>query len=158
MIKESSKVDDNTSTGTEMPDTINGRKVKDLKILCSKHGDISNGSFFTRYTSYKIDPKDPNKRIAVDNNNIFCIACLNEMYQYFQKMPVKSDSGDVVYQKDKDGKTLLDGEGNPVPETMVGKVSLSVKFDDEKDAGEIETPVEKADISTAEKTEETKTE
>lgn len=139
-------------TMDEMPDTINGRKVKDLKIICSKHGDISNGSFFSRYTSYKFDPKNPDKRIAVDNNNIFCIECLNDMYQYFQKQPVKNEKGETVFKKDFDGKTILDENGNPVPDTMVGKVSLSIQFDDEEnkvteEPNTVNTPIENADVS-----------
>ena len=74
------------------------KKLENMNIYCSKHGLINNGAFYTRYTNLQ---KDGEKTVAVDNNNIFCVACLNELYQKFQKSgDIGKISVDVIYEKE----------------------------------------------------------
>lgn len=115
MNKETKTADENKEVEQQ---TIGGRPVNGVHIICSKHGVINQGSYFVRYTNYKKDPDDPSKTIAVDNSNVFCMACVNELFQNFQK------------------------------QGLVGTVSLNVDFADEKsgETKSHEIPVEKADI------------
>lgn len=62
------------------------KPVENINIVCSKHGLINNGAFYLKYNTIQ---KGEGKNISVDNNNIFCIACLNDLYMKFQK------SGDI---------------------------------------------------------------
>ena len=60
------------------------QKTKDMEninIVCSKHGIINNGAFYIRYSTIQKDEK----MTAFDNHNLFCIACLNELYMKFQQ-------------------------------------------------------------------------
>lgn len=140
---------------TEEPKTLNGKKVKDIKVHCSKHGDISQGSIYLRYTT--VSEKE-GKRIITNNNNLICTCCLNEMYTRFQNEDLtqdvisykKDDSGKlvldeegnpiqivekrIVYLKDEEGNLILDENGNPIPEKQVGKISVEVVYDEEEDA------------------------
>src|SRR5574344_940301 len=102
--------------GQERKDEIGGRPVNGVNIICSKHGVINQGSYFIRYTNFKKDPDDPTKTIAVDNSNVFCMACLNEMYQNFQK------------------------------QGLVGTISLNVDYADNEKEKSTEIPVEEAEI------------
>lgn len=77
----------------------NGKDLENINIVCSKHGLINNGAFYIRYSTIQ---KADDKNVAVDNNNIFCIACLNDLYMKFQK----------------------DG--------VIGNLSLNVKYADEE--------------------------
>jgi hypothetical protein len=63
---------------------VNVQKTKDMEninIVCSKHGIINNGAFYIRYSTIQKD----DKMTAFDNHNLFCIACLNELYMKFQQ-------------------------------------------------------------------------
>lgn len=72
------------------------KKLESINIVCSKHGLINNGALYLRYSTLQ----NGEQKTAVDNNNIFCIACLNDLYMKFQQ------SGDI------------------------GKISVNVKYDD----------------------------
>lgn len=52
-----------------------------VNIVCSKHGIINNGAFYIRYSTIQ----EHEKKTAFDNHNLFCIACLNELYMKFQQ-------------------------------------------------------------------------
>ena len=63
---------------------VSVQKTKDMEninIVCSKHGIINNGAFYIRYSTIQKDEK----MTAFDNHNLFCIACLNELYMKFQQ-------------------------------------------------------------------------
>ena len=55
--------------------------MENINIVCSKHGIINNGAFYIRYSTIQNDEK----KTALDNHNLFCIACLNELYMKFQQ-------------------------------------------------------------------------
>jgi hypothetical protein len=57
-----------------------------MRIFCKKHGDISDCSIFLRYKTVE---KQEDKTVSIENNNIFCPACLSSLYSKFQ------ESGDV---------------------------------------------------------------
>lgn len=57
-----------------------------MRIFCEKHGDISDCSLFLRYKTIE---KREDKTISIENNQIFCPACLGCLYTKFQ------ESGDV---------------------------------------------------------------
>lgn len=74
------------------------KELDNINIVCSKHGMINNGALYLRYSTIQ---KNDEKNTAIDNNNIFCIACLNDMYMQFQK---NGDIGMIsVNVKYKDG-------------------------------------------------------
>lgn len=80
MITEKTTNESNTT----MDSAINIQKTKDtenINIVCSKHGIINNGAFYIRYSTIQKDEK----MTAFDNHNLFCIACLNELYMKFQQ-------------------------------------------------------------------------
>ena len=70
--------------------------MENINIVCSKHGIINNGAFYIRYSTIQNDEK----KTALDNHNLFCIACLNELYMKFQqegtigKISVSMESSD----------------------------------------------------------------
>lgn len=70
--------------------------MENINIVCSKHGIINNGAFYIRYSTIQNDEK----KTALDNHNLFCIACLNELYMKFQqegiigKISVNMESSD----------------------------------------------------------------
>lgn len=71
-------------SNTTMDSAINIQKTKDtenINIVCSKHGIINNGAFYIRYSTIQKNEK----MTAFDNHNLFCIACLNELYMKFQQ-------------------------------------------------------------------------
>ena len=74
------------------------KELENINIICSKHGLINNGALYLRYSTIQ---KDESNKTAIDNNNIFCIACLNDMYMKFQK---SGEIGNIsVNVKYKDG-------------------------------------------------------
>lgn len=80
MITEKTTNEPNTT----MDSAINIQKTKDtenINIVCSKHGIINNGAFYIRYSTIQKNEK----MTAFDNHNLFCIACLNELYMKFQQ-------------------------------------------------------------------------
>lgn len=81
----------------ETEQTKPAQELDNINIVCSKHGLINNGALYLRYSTIQ----NGEKTTAIDNNNIFCIACLNDMYMKFQQ------SGDIgkisVNVKYKDG-------------------------------------------------------
>lgn len=74
---------------TERDDEITKKEIvvektnntENINIVCSKHGIINNGAFYIRYSTIQNDEK----KTALDNHNLFCIACLNELYMKFQQ-------------------------------------------------------------------------
>lgn len=130
------------------PMILDGKEVKNIRIRCSKHGDISQGSIYLRYTTIM----ENDKKTIVNNNNLMCMCCLNELYMELQKEPklnktvtykknadgslVLDDNGDpiriveskIVYQRDKSGNLILDKDGNPIPEKAMGEVSVDVEY------------------------------
>lgn len=64
--------------GVEVQKTTDNENIN---IVCSKHGIINNGAFYIRYSTIQNDEK----KTALDNHNLFCIACLNELYLKFQQ-------------------------------------------------------------------------
>ena len=91
----------------EAPKMLNGKEVNDIKIRCSRHGDISQGSIYLRYSTIQESTKT-----IINQNNIMCMCCLNELYTKLQKTPKKIT--DISYKKDDNGKLILDENGNPI--------------------------------------------
>lgn len=86
---------------TESTSGVNVQKTNDMEninIVCSKHGIINNGAFYIRYSTVQKDEK----MTAFDNHNLFCIACLNELYMKFQKEGI---IGQISIQIDDKGET-----------------------------------------------------
>ena len=146
----------------EAPKMLNGKEVNDIKIRCSRHGDISQGSIYLRYSTIQESTKT-----IINQNNIMCMCCLNELYTKLQKTPKKitdisykkdengklilDENGNpiqivkerVLYLKDKEGNLILDENGNPVPEYEIGEPTVEVIYKDEPKNGEevkAETP------------------
>lgn len=139
----------------EAPKMLNGKEVNDIKIRCSRHGDISQGSIYLRYSTIQESTKT-----IINQNNIMCMCCLNELYTKLQKTPKKitdisykkDDNGKlildengnpiqivkerVLYLKDKEGNLILDENGNPVPEYEIGEPTVEVIYKDEPKNGE----------------------
>lgn len=133
---------------TEEPMIIEGKEVSDIRIHCSKHGDISQGSVYLRYTTIS----NGEKQIIVNNNNLLCMCCLNELYTKFQNEPeteieityqknpdgtLKLDENSnpirikkekIIYERNNDGTLKLDDSGNPIPKKIVGNVSVDVQY------------------------------
>jgi virulence-associated protein VapD len=139
----------------EAPKMLNGKEVNDIKIRCSRHGDISQGSIYLRYSTIQESTKT-----IINQNNIMCMCCLNELYTKLQKTPKKitdisykkdengklilDENGNpiqivkerVLYLKDKEGNLILDENGNPVPEYEIGEPTVEVIYKDEPKNGE----------------------
>ena len=139
----------------EAPKMLNGKEVNDIKIRCSRHGDISQGSIYLRYSTILESTKT-----IINQNNIMCMCCLNELYTKLQKTPKKitdisykkdengklilDENGNpiqivkerVLYLKDKEGNLILDENGNPVPEYEIGEPTVEVIYKDEPKNGE----------------------
>lgn len=156
---EEIKVDNtekDTSVSMEAPKMLNGREVEDIKIRCSRHGDISQGSIYLRYSTIQESTKT-----VINNNNLMCMCCLNELYTKLQQTPktrtnisykkdpdgklILDDKGNpiqivenqVIYMKDNEGNFILDENGNPVPEFEIGSTTVEVVYkEDEKDNAE----------------------
>lgn len=156
---EETKVDNtekDTSVSMEAPKMLNGREVEDIKIRCSRHGDISQGSIYLRYSTIQESTKT-----VINNNNLMCMCCLNELYTKLQQTPktrtnisykkdpdgklILDDKGNpiqivenqVIYMKDNEGNFILDENGNPVPEFEIGSTTVEVVYkEDEKDNAE----------------------
>lgn len=132
----------------EEPMIIEGKEVSDIRIQCSKHGDISQGSVYLRYTTVS----NGEKQIIVNNNNLLCMCCLNELYTKFQNEPEteveisysKNSDGSlildennnpirikkekIIYERNDNGTLKLDDSGNPIPKKIVGDVSVDVQY------------------------------
>ena len=94
MIEEKKEVAETKAETTATPK----KELENINIICSKHGLINNGALYLRYSTIQ---KDESNKTAIDNNNIFCIACLNDMYMKFQKA---GEIGNIsVNVKYKDG-------------------------------------------------------
>lgn len=135
------------------PKMFNGREVKNIEIVCSRHGNISGGAYYTTYSIYKKDPNAEGGYVATEKNNVFCIACLNEVYRLLQHTPRVDENGNTIYLKDKDGKDILDKEGKPVPDTLVGNIDIAIDLADPEKPGASEAkniPVDEANITTKE--------
>lgn len=78
-------------------------ELEGINIVCSKHGIINNGAFYIRYSTIQNDEK----KTAFDNHNLFCVACLNELYMKFQK------------------------------EGIIGQVSVSMKYKDSEESKDV---------------------
>lgn len=137
-----------TNENEKEPMVLNGKEVKNIRIRCSKHGDISQGSIYLRYTTIM----ENDKKTIVNNNNLMCMCCLNELYMELQKEPktekkitykknedgslVLDENGDpiriveskIIYQRDNDGNLILDKDGNPISEKTMGEVSVDVEY------------------------------
>ncbi len=149
----------------EAPKMLNGKEVNDIKIRCSRHGDISQGSIYLRYSTIQESTKT-----IINQNNIMCMCCLNELYTKLQKTPKKitdisykkdengklilDENGNpiqivkerVLYLKDKEGNLILDEKGNPVPEYEIGEPTVEVIYKDEpKNGDEVKTEAPKAE-------------
>lgn len=61
-----------------------------MRIFCKKHGDISDCSIFLRYKTVE---KQEDKTVSIENNNIFCPACLSSLYSKFQEA---GDVGEIM--------------------------------------------------------------
>ena len=154
-------MDKDSEIALEAPKMLNGKEVDDIKIRCSRHGDISQGSIYLRYSTIQESTKT-----IINQNNIMCMCCLNELYHKLQKTPKKltdisykkdengklilDDKGNpipivtesVIYKKDKEGNLLLDKDGNPVPECEIGETTVEVIY---KEGGKTENkPSDKA--------------
>jgi len=125
--------------------TFNGKPIKDVQITCSKHGNISNGAYFTSYVTFKKDEKGEVQEIP--HNNVFCIACLNNMYRMLQNTPITDEKGEIKYLKDKDGNDIVDEKGAKVPDTLIGRVDVTMELEEPtKAVSEEKIPVEEANI------------
>lgn len=67
-----------------------------MRIICKKHGDISDCSLFLRYKTVE---KREDKTISIENNNIFCPACLSSLYSKFQE---SGDIGEIMISVPED--------------------------------------------------------
>lgn len=68
---------ENESVGTiTVPD---GKELKSIRVFCSKHGDVSDACIGVQTTSQKITGEKTIKP------NIYCIECLNDLLESFQK-------------------------------------------------------------------------
>lgn len=68
----------NIGVGTiTIPD---GQELKELKVYCEKHGDVTKASV---YINYSIGDKAAKKEIEC--KNIYCLACLNDLLTKFQQ-------------------------------------------------------------------------
>ena len=132
----------------EEPMIIDGKEVSDIRIQCSKHGDISQGSVYLRYTTVS----NGEKQTIVNNNNLLCMCCLNELYTKFQNEPeteveisyqknpdgslmldennnpIRIKKEKIIYERNNDGTLKLDDSGNPIPKKIVGNVSVDVQY------------------------------
>lgn len=139
------------AVSTEAPKTLDGKEVENIKIRCSKHGDISQGAVYLRYTT---TTEENGKPVIINNNNLMCMCCLNDLYTKMQNTPkteevisykrdengklLFNENGDpipiiekkIVYLKDAEGKVVLDEKGNPMPEMEIGKISVEVSYKD----------------------------
>ena len=158
-IKQNEEVKAETTNDTainlEAPKMLNGKEVDDIKIRCSRHGDISQGSIYLRYSTIQESTKT-----IINQNNIMCMCCLNELYTKLQRTPKKNtvitykkdedgklilnEKGDpipivtesVSYIKDAEGNLVLDKEGNPLPECVIGETTVEVIYKDEPKTGD----------------------
>ena len=117
------------------PKTFMGKEVKNMEIVCSRHGNIIGGAYYTTYNIYKKDPNAEGGVKVVEKNNVFCIACLNEIYRMLQHTPRLDDEGKTIYLKDAEGKNILDKDGNPIPDTLVGNIDISIELADTQKEG-----------------------
>lgn len=141
--------DKKTKEAEKQVRTFNGKPIKDVQITCSKHGNISNGAYFTSYVTYR---KGENGEVEeIPHNNVFCIACLNNMYRMLQNTPITNEKGEIKYLVDKEGKEIVDENGEKIPDTLVGRVDVTLELDDNgKAAAEEKIPVEEANIQAGE--------
>lgn len=145
---ENNENNESTQPKKEEPMMINGKEVKNIRIMCSKHGDISEGSIYLNYATIL----ENNRKTVVNNNNLICMSCLNDYYMQAQKEPrtivdisykkdengklVLDENGDpirietkkIVYVRDNKGDLILDKKGNPVPELNLGTVSVDIEY------------------------------
>lgn len=146
MIEEKKKAEDKTPTKK----TVNGREVKNIEIVCSRHGNITGGAYYTTYNIYKKDPSVEGGVKAIEKNNVFCIACLNEIYRMLQHTPRLDEEGKPIYIKDAEGKEVLDKDGKPIPDTLVGNIDIAIDLADPEKPGvseEKNIPIDEANIN-----------
>jgi len=72
-------------TTKEIKDVNEKAKIKSAKIICTKHGDVSSSSVYMNFTTISKDGK------KVENNCIYCLACINDILSEFQKDPKDRD-------------------------------------------------------------------
>ena len=82
-----------------------GMRLKDTKLFCKKHGEITDKSFFLSYIlqpSADSEDKRPKKR-----NHVFCTACLCEYLESLKESGVLAEIGIVpVFEKIKEDENV----------------------------------------------------
>ena len=138
------------NTEEKKPKMFQGKEVKNIDIVCSRHGNISGGAYYTTYNIYKKDPTVEGGIRTIEKNNVFCIACLNDIYRMLQHTPRLDEDGKPIYLKDAEGNDILDKDGKPVPDTLVGNIDIAIDLVDPQKPGAAEEkniPVEEANIT-----------
>lgn len=91
---------------------VKGKELENINIVCSKHGLINNGALYLRYSTIQ----NGEKKTAIDNNNIFCIACLNDLYMKFQQSgEIGKISVNLKYKEDGTEENVPIEEANITP-------------------------------------------
>jgi len=72
-----------------------GKEIKEYRLICKKHGDVSEGTVAFEYNETDKDDKVTVKRA------VYCLACINEFLQSLQKEGKLSTIGVLPVLVDK---------------------------------------------------------